>query len=585
MADRRIGDFATLAEAKDDDLLLVSSENETYNIKIKTLKDAVLGNAERAEAAATAAQAAAQAAADTANAAINAANTAADAANEARQNADNAASAANTAADEANAAANQADYAANRANNAALRAEAVASAVLRYGVNFFAGINDLKMRTFDAAGLSAAVGSNTSAPHNDFDNIYPWSARCRCCGTWNSDGSFVVNAYKGEPGYTEDGSNGEVWLEHSLFYYKHTLKDGIEEIVITATPLAGYSPAPIFVKPDGTVTQKAYTAAYPMATVDGKATSRAGGFPDRYSLNSGISTARTLGSNYTITTVAEWYTECLYMWVEFATQDLQSVMGCATDLPYSNDYKAVTSLPNTNHIMLETDKAMDFVVGQTIGIGNEKGSTSIANNRIITFKEITESKWTMMTFDGEPVNISQGDVVFSLPWINGSCNSVIASSGSPNSDVEQDRQKYNCIYRGKETPFGNAFEWISDVLIKRENSTYTPYFLPDPTKYSNGNITADYVKLNYNLPTSDGFVRALGKDERYPWVRIPTLVGASSVTFYSDYYIFPRNDCCGARVGGSWNDTDSTGPCFWACLNKPADTPIDCGARLSYHRA
>lgn len=46
MADKRIGDFATVAEAKDDDLLLVSSENETYNIKVKTLKDAVLGNAE-----------------------------------------------------------------------------------------------------------------------------------------------------------------------------------------------------------------------------------------------------------------------------------------------------------------------------------------------------------------------------------------------------------------------------------------------------------------------------------------------------------------------------------------------------------
>ena len=64
MADKRIGDFATLAEAKDDDLLLVSSENETYNIKVKTLKDAVLGNAERAEAAATAAQEAAAEAAE-----------------------------------------------------------------------------------------------------------------------------------------------------------------------------------------------------------------------------------------------------------------------------------------------------------------------------------------------------------------------------------------------------------------------------------------------------------------------------------------------------------------------------------------
>lgn len=50
MADKRIADFATLSDADDDDLLLVSSESETYNIKVKTIKDAVQGNAVRAEA-------------------------------------------------------------------------------------------------------------------------------------------------------------------------------------------------------------------------------------------------------------------------------------------------------------------------------------------------------------------------------------------------------------------------------------------------------------------------------------------------------------------------------------------------------
>lgn len=41
MADKRIQDFATLAEATDDDLILVSSSGETYNIKVSTLKAAV----------------------------------------------------------------------------------------------------------------------------------------------------------------------------------------------------------------------------------------------------------------------------------------------------------------------------------------------------------------------------------------------------------------------------------------------------------------------------------------------------------------------------------------------------------------
>lgn len=48
MADKRIADFATLEEAQDDDLLLVSSEGETYNMKFGTFKTAVQGDADRA---------------------------------------------------------------------------------------------------------------------------------------------------------------------------------------------------------------------------------------------------------------------------------------------------------------------------------------------------------------------------------------------------------------------------------------------------------------------------------------------------------------------------------------------------------
>lgn len=64
MADKRITDFATLTEAQDDDLLLVASEDETYNIKVGTIKEAVQGNANRAEAAAKAAQTSAEEAAE-----------------------------------------------------------------------------------------------------------------------------------------------------------------------------------------------------------------------------------------------------------------------------------------------------------------------------------------------------------------------------------------------------------------------------------------------------------------------------------------------------------------------------------------
>lgn len=186
--------------------------------------------------------------------------------------------AAATATERANAAANNAEQAI---------ADISSATVTKYGVRFGGSANNgaTVTRLHNAYGLVAGVGADTQTAVNDFDNIYPWSARRRCCGYFDESGNFVVNAYAGEPGYTTDGTNGEVWVEHSLFYYKHAYNGDAEEIIISAFPVGGFLPAPIFVKPDGTLLQKAYTAAYPMATVNGKATSRAGVFSDICSLN------------------------------------------------------------------------------------------------------------------------------------------------------------------------------------------------------------------------------------------------------------------------------------------------------------
>ncbi|MGM9683954.1 MAG: collagen-like protein, partial [Eubacteriales bacterium] len=349
-----------------------------------------------------------------------------------------------------------------------------AASTTRYTVNFN-GQAAAGERLDNAAGLTAGVGTDQTEAVNDFDNIYPWSARRRCCGYWNTDGNFVVNAYKGEPGYAEDGTNGEVWVEHSLFYYRHDFSsDESETVSISPVPTDGYSPAPIFQRGGSgqAPRQKAYTPAYPMATVDGVATSRAGVFPGNYSLNSAMNTARTLGQNYTVTTCAEQYTECLYMWVEFATRNLQTLMSGATNMAYSDKHTAKVAENGTNRIIIDSEYAGKFVVGQTIGIGSLLSTPDIANNRIVSAIEDYGDSGISIVFDGDPVDISVGDVVFTLAWINGSCNAVLSSSGS---HVSNTGGKYNCVYRGKESPYGNAFEWISDVLIRREGSETTSY--------------------------------------------------------------------------------------------------------------
>lgn len=260
----------------------------------------------------------------------------------------------------------------------------------------------------------------------------------------------------------------------------------------------------------------------------------------------------------------------------------------ATNMPYTASDTATVAETGANRIVVSNAVAAKYVVGQTIGIGASLGSTAIANNRIVTAIETYDDANKAISFDGAAVNIVVGNIIFALAWKNGSCASVIASSGSP---VSNTNGKYNCVYRGKETPYGNSFEWISDILLKREGAgteespyTYTPQYLPDATKYANGTITEDYVPMNFKLPTADGYVKRLGIDSRFPWARLPCEIGAGSTTYYSDYYYFPRYATCAARVGGGWNNGSSAGPCYWYCGFAPSGAGVISRARLSYHR-
>ena len=554
-----------------------------------TAANAAAGTANTAAQNADTAKTAANTAAAAANAAKAAADTAAESATAAKEATEEAISNAETATTAANTAATNANTAAANAQNALTELEG--ASVARYGVKFGGSANSgaTVQRLYNAFGLTANVGTDTETATNDFDNIYPWSGRKRCCGYWDENGSFIVNAYEGEPGYTTDGSNGEVWVETPLFYYKHTYgDDGSEEIVITSHPIGGFEPSPIHINADGSLSQKAYTAAYPMAVVDNKPTSRSGVYTPIMSLNSGMTNARLMGGKYTTTTTAEQYVKCLLMWVEFATRDVQTKMKGCSSLSYSADHKATVAEEAANRIIISKNYASSYVVGQGIAIGTALGSTNVANNRTVTAIADYDDTNTAISFDGDPVNIAVGNIVFAIAWKTGSCDNVLTSSGSPVSNASG---KYTCIYRGEETPFGNAFEWISDVLFKREGSgttedpySYDIYFLKNPTQYSNGTITDNYTKLNFKLPTADGYVKKLGFDSRFPWLRIPCEIGSSSTTYYADYYYRPAYAVTAASVGGYWYGGGSCGPCYWHCSYAPSNTNVYRRARLSYRR-
>lgn len=456
--------------------------------------------------------------------------------------------------------------------NAAL-ANLNAAKIKKYGVSF-TGSNAAGTRTGDAVGMVNAVAVDDETVANDFDSV-PFFDRKICCCTYDSTAKkWRVNAYLGEPGFDWYGANGEVMYENTPFYYSTDFNTFVS---VTATPCEGYELAPIF--KDGE--SKVYRPVFNMASVDGVAVSRAGLHPQHGSLNSLMTLARTFDESARTETIEEWITDWLLMTVEFATKDHQAIIRGASGLPYDKNARVVEVI-NTTQFKLTAAQATRFAVGQTVAIGTGEYGENVASRICITAIE-TDGDYGIITLDAEAPSLAVDNYVTSRPWKTGTAALAVtnASVGSLASNTDS---KHPFIYRGKENPYANAFTTISNVLLKRytnEDGTYRyrAQYLPDPAKYSNGAITDDYIELDFDMASVDGYTKTFTKDKRYP-VIMPSEIGAGSTTYHSAYYYYPRYDICALRVGGTLSAGRFCGS-YFNCSTTPAHAGWDHLARLS----
>lgn len=457
-----------------------------------------------------------------------------------------------------------------------------------YGVRWPKGASSSAgERIYDAMGMVANVGIGSQTVVNDFDTVYPFAGRRRCNGYRDANRVFHVIAYEGEPGYTTNDPAKLVYVETPLFYYFDGFDGDYEVKAVSSYPVPGFLPSPAHLNPDGTVSQYAYSGAY-LVAMEGtsgqeKPSSRAGVFSGYNSLNGWATDIKKLGSQYTGMRVADQYVDTILMMVEFATKDVQTVMRGCTTLPYSAEHKALATESNTNRILITKAQAAGYVVGQAISISaKNEWSDEIAKNRTITKITDKDTEETYLYFDGVAVNIATGNIVSSRPWVNGAADTVAASSGST---VDNTSGKYPCKYRGKENPYGNAWVNVADLLAVRKGTegsyTYHMAYLPDPTKYAAGSVSGDYVELDYQMPGSDGYVKEWNVDERYPFIRMAKTLGASSTTYYADYYYYTRVAVSAVIVGGWLYYGRVAGPCYFYCSLAPSGSDWTRRARLS----
>lgn len=463
-----------------------------------------------------------------------------------------------------------AETAQSKAETAQSKAEAAAASAAEYaglskgtwyGVNF-SGSTPAGTRTGAAKDFVFTPGTDTSAGQNSFDAVYPWAGMRRCCCTLNADGTVKVNAYKGQPGYIEDGTNGEVLVEIPLFYVSGMLDVAPS---ISMLPLPGFRAPRKFLNGDGSLKQKCYVRAFPGSIgADGKLHSIAGAAPTGYlSITRFLNAARQWGDTYSIGTSADFEVLAYLMVVVYGTRHVQGkINGCV-------------SLQGTNiAVAAATDNAASVVVaknagiepGMVISIGTGGEDETIAKHRIVTSVEAIDGDATnvKVNFGGDPVTTTTDHKVWRIMQSTGTANSVIATCGSPVSNTDG---RHSFVFYGVENPlYGN--QWRCECDWKLIDGV--PYWCDDPTKYS-WTSNDGYIALDTMAMPDDGWGTALQQDDRVPSMQITKSVGGSSGTYLADHFYINKAGTRRVLRGGASDLGGPAGP-FALYLKGSADS-------------
>ena len=477
---------------------------------------------------------------------------------------------ANAAKAAAQASATQAD---KSANAAAASAKAAASAVgaAFYGVDF-SGSTSAGARTGAAAEFVFTPGTDTSAGQNDFDGVYPWAGMRRCCCTLNADGTVTVNAYKGQPGYIEDGTNGEVLVEGPLFYVSGMLDVNPR---VSAVPMPGFRAPRKFQNADGSLKQKCYLPAFPGSIgADGKLHSIAGVVStSNKTISQFLAAARLWGETYCINTSADFEVLAYLMIVVYGTRSTQEKIRGVSNLYATNI--AVTGA-RTSEAAVTVGKDV-LEVGMVISIGTGGENESVAGQRIVTAIETIEGDTANVkaSFTGEAVTTTTDHKIWRIMQSTGTANSVISTCGSPVSNTDG---KHSFVFYGVENPlYGN--QWRMECDWKLIDGV--PYYCDDPTKYQWSSAN-DYIKLDTLTLPSEGYQKNLQADERVPWLQIAKEVGGSTSTYLGNYWWINKSGTRIARRGADSSGRDLVGAfavyltavAGWAGWNGSADLSI-----------
>lgn len=400
------------------------------------------------------------------------------------------------------------------------------------------------------------AGAKNLTAGADFDKFSMYGGRKRC----NVSDGGTINAYYGDEGYTEDGSNGQVMVYQPKFYYLvcpleydrqetgygyHLRK---ANYYVSETQRAGFKLHPAFYDKNGNEVDYILMSAYEGCIYDTSASAYLknneqvmDASKDKFSSIAGARPASGVSQNLTRPNIEQmaknrgegWHSlgiktasmEQLLMIVEMGMMNLQTAIG-----------QGVVNLPWTTGS--DTTSSYAGATGSTASLGNGTGRAT----KTTTYEG---GKATDYTVDG----------------------------------------KTSICYRGVENFWGNIWKFVYGVNIwgNGKMAGGMPYICSD-FNYAEGKNTDNYEGAGFTVTKANGYISAMGYSTKYDWLFMASeCLGNSSLPVGDYTYITENlNGYTIAQLGGYWGNGSYAGGFYWSLDNGVGYRYRHIGGRLVY---
>lgn len=393
------------------------------------------------------------------------------------------------------------------------------------------------------------AGAKNLTAGADFDKFSMYGGRKRC----NVSDGGTINAYYGDDGYKEDGSNGQVMVYQPKFYYLvcpleydrqetgygyHLRK---ANYYVSETQRAGFKLHPAFYDKNGNEVDYILMSAYEGCIYDTSANAYMlndeqimDASKDKFSSIAGARPASGVSQNLTRPNIEQmaknrgegWHSlgiktasmEQLLMLVEMGMMNLQTAIGQGVVGITDNSSQSCASF-----------------TGSTSALGNQTGKASSTKD-----------------YSGKD---QTGDSAKSI------------------------------TYRGVENFWGNIWKFVYGVNIWGNGAMAggQPFICTD-FNYAEGKNTDNYEGTGFTVTNANGYISAMAYSTKYDWLFMASECLGNSSLPVGDYIYITQN-LNGYRIaplGGSWFTWSNAGGFCWYLYYGVGGRNRTVGGRLVY---